>query len=108
MPQSIHRYRGYLIGLEWKHGVLLVSVSPATPDLPILGRCIDTSTRCEAEAMVEAKNRVDRALSNYGSTSPMSVPIASIPKPPGPPPGPPPRPKPPSPPPQVHVRQIVS
>jgi hypothetical protein len=62
VPQSIHRYRGYLIGLERKHGVLLVSVSPATPDLPILGRCIDASTRCEAEAMVEAKNRVDRAL----------------------------------------------
>src|SRR5262245_39190679 len=36
MPQSTHRYRGYVIDLEWKHGGLLVSVAPATPDLPIL------------------------------------------------------------------------
>ena len=65
MPRSMQRYRGYVIGLEWQHDVLLVSVSPATPDLPILGRCIDTSTRCEARAMAQAKDRVDWALSNY-------------------------------------------
>ena len=38
MPQSIYRYRGYLVGWERRNGLLLVSVSPATPDLPILPR----------------------------------------------------------------------
>ena len=73
MLRSSHRYRGYVIGLEWRYGALLVSVSPATPDLPILHRRVDTSTQSEAEAMVEAKNRVDRALSNTAKTPPMSV-----------------------------------
>jgi hypothetical protein len=69
MPHSTHRYRGYVIGLERKHGTLLVSVSPATPDLPILCRCTETSTRCEAEAMAEAKNRVDWVLSRANHTT---------------------------------------
>jgi hypothetical protein len=59
------RYRGYIVDLERKNGFLLVSVSPATPDLPILGRCIfEAVTQSEVEAMMDAKRRVDRVLSN--------------------------------------------
>ena len=57
------QYRGYLVGLERRHGLLLVSVSPATPDLPILHHCLfEASTQSEAEALSEARYRVDRVL----------------------------------------------
>ena len=59
------RYRGYIVGLERKNGFLLVSASPATPDLPILGRCrFEAVTQSEAEAMMDAKRWVDRVLSS--------------------------------------------
>ena len=61
MPQSIYRYREYLLGLERRNGLLLISVSPATPDLPILRRYFfETAAHSEAEALAEAKCRVDR------------------------------------------------
>jgi hypothetical protein len=63
MPQSTHRYRGYLVGLEHKNGRLLICVSPATPDLPILHRCLfETAAHSMTEALAEAKSRVDQAL----------------------------------------------
>ena len=63
MLRVAYQYRGYVIGVERRHGLLLVSVSPATADLPILRRCLfEVSTQSEAEAMREAQNRVDRVL----------------------------------------------
>jgi hypothetical protein len=65
MAQSTYRYRGYIVALHRKHGFVLVSVSPTTPDLPILHRCLfEYEAQSEIEAMAEAKSRVDRVLAN--------------------------------------------
>ena len=62
---STYRYRGYLVGWERRNGLLLVSVSPATPDIPILPRYFfQTTAQSEAEALAEAKSSVDRVLAN--------------------------------------------
>jgi hypothetical protein len=56
-------YRGYTIGVEQKDSIWLITVSPKTPDLPIL-HCYCTKSRLqsEADAMAEAKSRVDTVL----------------------------------------------
>jgi hypothetical protein len=65
MPQSTYRYRGYLVGLQRRQGHILVAVSPETPDLPILHRCMfEIAARSEIEAMAEARNRVDRVCAS--------------------------------------------
>jgi hypothetical protein len=65
MPQSTYRYRGYIIGFERKRGFLIVSISPAAPDLPILHRhSFETVTQSETHAIAEAKSRVDRVLAS--------------------------------------------
>jgi hypothetical protein len=56
-------YRGYTIDLEQKDSIWLIAVSPVTPDLPILRRyCTQALLKCEADAIAEAKSRVDRVL----------------------------------------------
>jgi hypothetical protein len=65
MPQSLYRYRGYLVDLQPRQGHILISVSPETPDLPILHRCLfEITAQSETEAIAEARTRVDRALSS--------------------------------------------
>ncbi len=65
MRQVTYQYRGYLVRLERGNGILLVSVSPATPDLPILHRCLfEARTQSQAEALNEARYRVDRVLAD--------------------------------------------
>ena len=65
MSQVTSQYRGYLVRLVREDGMLLVSVSPATPDLPILHRCLfEIRTEFEAEALSEVRSRVDRVLAN--------------------------------------------
>jgi hypothetical protein len=61
LPNSM--YRGYTIDLEQKGSAWFISVSPKTPDLPIL-RYYSTQAflKCEAEAIAEAKSRIDRVL----------------------------------------------
>ena len=56
-------YRGYIIGVERKTSIWLITVSPKTPDLPILHRhSSETRAQSEADAIAEAKGRVDRVL----------------------------------------------
>ena len=63
MQQSTYRYRGYRVGLERRRGLILVSVSPETPDLPILRRArFELAAQSDIEVMAEARNRVDRVL----------------------------------------------
>jgi len=65
MPQVTCHYRGYLVRLVHGDGILLLSVSPETPDLPILHRCLfEARTQSEADALSEARYRVDRVLAN--------------------------------------------
>jgi hypothetical protein len=65
MPQTPYQYRGYILSLERQHGSMLVSVSPATPDLPILRRYLfESAAQSEREAMAEAKARVDKILAS--------------------------------------------
>ena len=64
-PQSHNQstYRGYVIGAERKSGVWFIMASPKTPDLPILNcYCSKASAQSEADAMAEAKWRVDKVL----------------------------------------------
>jgi len=64
MPQSQSTYRGYIIGMQSRGCIWLISVSPTTPDLPILRRySFEATAQSEIEAMAEAKGRVDRVLS---------------------------------------------
>jgi len=58
-------YRGYTIGLEQTGSVWFITVSPKTPDLPIL-RCYCTKAilKSEADAIAEAKSRVDSVLAS--------------------------------------------
>ena len=65
MPQVTCQYRGYIIRLERRGDLLLVSVSPATSDLPILHRCLfEARSQSEVEALSEVRYRVDRVLAN--------------------------------------------
>jgi hypothetical protein len=65
MPQPTYQYRGYIVGLHPEHGPMLVSVSPTTPDLPILRRYLfEIAAQTELEAMAEAKARVDKILAS--------------------------------------------
>ena len=65
MPQSIYQYRGYVVGLQQRQSNIIVSVSPETPDLPILRRCLfEMAVRSEVEAIAEVKSRIDRVLSS--------------------------------------------
>jgi hypothetical protein len=56
-------YRGYTIGVKQEGSMWFVTVSPKTPDLPIL-HCYCTKSRqqSEADAIAEAKTRVDKVL----------------------------------------------
>lgn len=64
-PKSICRYRGYIIGVEHRNGFLLVTTSPAAPELPILHRySLELTAQSETEAMIEAKCRIDLLLSS--------------------------------------------
>jgi len=65
MPQPESKYRGYIIGLERRSRIWLVSVSPATPDLPITQRySFEAAAQSAMGAMAEAKSWVDRVLSS--------------------------------------------
>jgi len=56
-------YRGYAIGLQQKGSIWFITVTPMTPDLPLLRRyCTQALLKCEADAVAEAKSRVDRVL----------------------------------------------
>jgi hypothetical protein len=63
MPCHQSTYRGYIIGVERKGSIWLITTSPKTSDLPIL-RCYCSKVRAqsEADAIAEAKYRVDRLL----------------------------------------------
>ena len=65
LPMLCHQstYRGYTIGLEQKASVWFITVSPKTPDLPIL-RCYCTKAilKSETDCITEAKSRVDKVL----------------------------------------------
>jgi hypothetical protein len=65
LPMLCHQstYRGYTIGLEQKASVWFITVSPRTPDLPILRRyCTKVILKSEADAITEAKSQVDKVL----------------------------------------------
>ena len=64
LPMLCHQstYRGYTIGLEQKASVWFITVSPRTPDLPILLRYCTKVIKSEADAITEAKSRVDKVL----------------------------------------------
>jgi hypothetical protein len=56
-------YRGYTIGVEQKGSIWFITIYPKTPDLPILHcYCSKARLQSEADAIAEAKSRVDRAL----------------------------------------------
>jgi hypothetical protein len=56
-------YRGYIIGVKRKRSIWLITVSPKTPDLPILHRySTETRAQSETDAIAQAKGRVDRQL----------------------------------------------
>jgi hypothetical protein len=57
-------YRGYTIGVQQQEGsIWCVTVSPKTPDLPILNcYCTKARLQSEADAIGEAKSRVDKVL----------------------------------------------
>jgi len=56
-------YRGYIIGVKRKRSIWLITVSPKTPDLPILHRySTETRAQSERDAIAQAKGRVDRLL----------------------------------------------
>jgi hypothetical protein len=63
MLRNQSTYRGYAITVEHKSGVWFITASPKTSDLPIL-RCYFSKARAqsEADAMAEAKYRVDKVL----------------------------------------------
>src|SRR5262249_620394 len=65
MPCIQSTYRGYTIGLEQTGSVWFITVSPKTPDLPILRfYCTKAMLKSEADAIAEAKSRVDRVLAS--------------------------------------------
>jgi len=51
-------YRGYIIGVERKTSIWLITVSPKTPDLPILHR-YSTETRAQSKQMQSPRRRVE-------------------------------------------------
>jgi len=56
-------YRGYTIGAEQRGSDWFITVSPKTPDLPILHRyCTETRAKSEPDAIAEAKSKVDKAI----------------------------------------------
>ena len=56
-------YRGYTIGVECNGSIWLITASPKTPDLPILGcYCSKATAQSETDVIAEAKYRVDRVL----------------------------------------------
>jgi hypothetical protein len=56
-------YRGYTIGVEQRGSIWVITVSPKTPDLPILHwYCTKTRAKSEPDAIAEAKFQVDKAL----------------------------------------------
>ena len=63
MLRNQSTYRGYALTVEHKSGVWFITASPKTSDLPIL-RCYFSTARAqsEADAMAEAKYRVDKVL----------------------------------------------
>ena len=60
-----YRYRGYQIETRREWSNWCVSVYPTRPDLPILPRStLHTLTRRKDDAVTEAKQSIDRFLSN--------------------------------------------
>jgi len=63
-------YRGYLIRIEQGWSGRFLTISPKSPELPILGRnsrfLFGTSTD---EAIEEAQERIDRLLKNWRGNS---------------------------------------
>ena len=62
MLRNQSTYRGYAITVEHKSGVWFITASPKTSDLPILRCYFSKATQSEADAMAEAKYRVDKVL----------------------------------------------
>jgi hypothetical protein len=64
-PMESYRYRGYQIQTRREWSNWCVSVHPMRPDLPILPQStLRTLTPRKDEAVTEAKQRIDRILSN--------------------------------------------
>jgi hypothetical protein len=62
-PRREAKYRGYEIKMERRDLCWVVTLSPASPELPILNHCsFRTITQSERVAMAQARRRVDQAL----------------------------------------------